>query len=74
RLPKVGYEQGSAVGDDIVWESVLGEYMFEKQFGKLQSIVGGVAGDEEGLLGEAANDDEDRVKTFGIGKFDDMIH
>ncbi|KAG5730209.1 hypothetical protein E4T56_gene11669 [Termitomyces sp. T112] len=62
------------VGDNVVWESVLGEYVFEKQFGKLQSVVSGVAGDEEGLLGEAANDDEDHVKTFGIGEFNDMIH
>ncbi|KAG5348906.1 hypothetical protein C0989_007240 [Termitomyces sp. Mn162] len=74
QLPKVGYKQGSAVGDDVVWESMLGEYMFEKQFGELWSIVSGVAGDEEGLLGEVANDNEDCVKTFGIREFDDMIH
>ncbi|KAG5349898.1 hypothetical protein C0989_001352 [Termitomyces sp. Mn162] len=74
QLPKVGYEQGSAVGDDVIWEFMLGEYVFEKQFGKLWSIVGGVAGDKEGLLGEAANDDEDCVKTFGIGEFNNMIH
>ncbi|KAG5734847.1 hypothetical protein E4T56_gene644 [Termitomyces sp. T112] len=74
RLPKVGYEQGSAVGDNVVWESMLGEYVFEKQFGKLWSIVGGVAGNEEGLLGEAANNNEDRVKAFGVGEFNNMIH
>ncbi|KAG5725137.1 hypothetical protein E4T56_gene10242 [Termitomyces sp. T112] len=74
QLPKVGYEQGSAVRDNVVRESMLREYVFKKQFGKLRSIVGGVAGDEEGLLGEAANNDEDHIKTFGIGEFNNMIH
>ncbi|KAG5719763.1 hypothetical protein E4T56_gene18538 [Termitomyces sp. T112] len=73
-LRVIGSGEGSMVGDDVVWESVLGEYMFKKQFGELRSIVGGVAGDEEGLLGEAANNDEDHVKTFRIGEFNDMIH
>ncbi|KAG5333226.1 hypothetical protein C0989_006042 [Termitomyces sp. Mn162] len=70
----VGCAVESAVGDNVIWESVLGEYVFEKQFGELWSIVSGVAGDEEGLLGEVADNDEDHVKTFGIGEFDDMIH
>ncbi|KAG5321991.1 hypothetical protein C0989_012665 [Termitomyces sp. Mn162] len=70
----LGIQTGSMVGDNVIWESMLGEYMFEKQFGKLQSIVGGVAGDEEGLLGEAANDDKDCIKIFGVREFDDMIH
>ncbi|KAG5349951.1 hypothetical protein C0989_001079 [Termitomyces sp. Mn162] len=49
-LQVIGGGEGSAVGDDVIWESMLGEYMFKKQFGKLWSIVSGVAGDEEGLL------------------------
>ncbi|KAG6881046.1 hypothetical protein C0992_002010, partial [Termitomyces sp. T32_za158] len=36
RGPELGDEEGAAVGDDIVWEPVFGEYVFEEEFGELR--------------------------------------
>ncbi|KAG6877188.1 hypothetical protein C0993_009536, partial [Termitomyces sp. T159_Od127] len=64
RLPIPGYKEGAVVKDNVVQESVLKEYIFKEEFGKLQGIVGGVAGDEDGLFGEAADDDKDGIKAL----------
>ncbi|KAG5349716.1 hypothetical protein C0989_002208 [Termitomyces sp. Mn162] len=71
---RIGRQIGVTVGDDVVWESILGEYMFKEQFGKLQSIVCGVAGDEECLFGESANDNKDCIKAFRVRELNNMVH
>ncbi|KAG5336695.1 hypothetical protein C0989_012080 [Termitomyces sp. Mn162] len=71
---EAGNKQWAMVGDDVVWESMLGEDMFEESFGELQSIVSGVAGDEEGLLGEVADNKEDCIKALGVREFDNVVH
>ncbi|KAG6884288.1 hypothetical protein C0993_012472, partial [Termitomyces sp. T159_Od127] len=57
RLPELGDKQGAIVGYNVVWESMLGEYVLKEEFGKFWGIVGGAAGNENGLLSQAADDD-----------------
>ena len=46
---------------------MLGEDVGDEQFDEFGSVVGFVAGNEYGLLGEATNDDENGIVAFGGG-------
>ncbi|KAG6858233.1 hypothetical protein C0993_006225, partial [Termitomyces sp. T159_Od127] len=74
RLPEPGDKQGAVIGYNVVRESVLGEYMLEKEFGKLQGVVSGVAGNEDGLLDVAADNDKDGVKALQFGELNNVVH
>ncbi|KAG6874105.1 hypothetical protein C0993_000827, partial [Termitomyces sp. T159_Od127] len=64
RLPEPGHEKKAVIKYNVIWKSMLGEDMFKEEFGKLWGVVGGVAEDEDGLLGEAADDDKDGIETL----------
>ncbi|KAG6899272.1 hypothetical protein C0993_011743 [Termitomyces sp. T159_Od127] len=50
------------------------ECMFEKEFGKLWSVVGGAAGNEDGLFGEAADNNEDGIEALRLKELDNVVH
>ncbi|KAG6893709.1 hypothetical protein C0993_000482, partial [Termitomyces sp. T159_Od127] len=58
----------------VIWESMLGEYMFEEELGKLQGVVSGVVGNEDGLFGEAADDNKDGIKALRLGELNNVVH
>ena len=46
-------ELGTAIRCDMGWNTVLGKYMNNKEFGQLCGSDGVVCGNEDALLGEA---------------------
>jgi len=61
RGPEVGHECLAAVGYDVGRRTMLGEDMAQIQLSKVFRCISGSSGDEQSHLGEAADDDEDRV-------------
>ncbi|KAG6882785.1 hypothetical protein C0993_009175, partial [Termitomyces sp. T159_Od127] len=74
RLPELGDEEEATVGYNVVWESTLREYVFEEEFGSLWGVVSGAVEDEDGLLGEAAYDNEDGVKALQLRELDNVVY
>ena len=55
----MGDELLTSIRDDVRWNSVLGEFMEDKEMGALSGGDGVMSWNEDQLLGEPINDDQD---------------
>ena len=53
----MGDELQATVGGDVGWNTVLGEYVEDKQLGEIGGGDGVVSWNEDGLFGEPVNND-----------------
>ena len=71
---EVEYKFGSTVGDDIGWNTMLGEYVKDKEFGQLNSYEDVIDGNEDALFCKLVDDNQDGCETRGGWKFFDKVH
>ena len=62
---EVGDELQTSIGGDMRWNSMIGEYMKDKEMGKLSRGDGVMSWNEDQLLGKPINDDQDCHETGG---------
>ncbi|KAG6899999.1 hypothetical protein C0993_004505 [Termitomyces sp. T159_Od127] len=59
---------------DVIQEATLEKDVLKKEFIKFWSTVGDAAGNENGLLSEAANNNKDGIKAFQLEELNDIVH